>query len=108
MADEKLVFDINEYDGSHVMRCKNEQDALTFFEYLHNAGETWSSGKPYTGEGSRKYDPTKPCYRFRAGTYDSVEFFVCNDDYIILDFDWFDWERSMTKDLELSYEELFN
>ena len=35
----KRIFNIEDYNSSYVMRCKTEEDAVTFIQYLDSIGK---------------------------------------------------------------------
>ena len=109
MVFHKPVFNINDFDGTHVMHCKNEDEAMIFFEYLNSVGERYMSGTPYVGKKAHPYDPHMSYYRFRAGTYDTRHTYS-DKRFTIIEFDDFDWSsrRKCETTVSLTYDELFN
>lgn len=70
-----MKFDINNYPGKYVMRCRTEEEARDFCNYLHSIGRKWSTGESYL---ERTHYYTYGCntaYNFNQGSYCDVNYF---------------------------------
>ena len=82
----KSLFNINDYnnDGKYVMRCKTEEEANIFLEYLDSLGLKWRGGRSYLDKNNWREYREDTCYNFASGTYGDKDYFV-NDGYEILE-----------------------
>lgn len=95
-----MQFNINDYNDTHVMHCKDEKEIRSFLAVLDNAGLTWSVGVPYTDFDWLKnlldnIEGDDIVFYFTNGTYSTYEYAKDNG-YKILE--WSDFmEKEFTK-----------
>ena len=89
-----MRFDIKKYSGKYAMRCRTEEDAGEFTQYLHKQGKNWISGISYLSHCPHLYG-SNTCYAVNGGTHGTVESYQTLG-YVILDFDDFDWGNDIT------------
>ena len=87
----KKKFNINDYKGKYVMRCKTEEEALDFCNYLHSIGKEWCDSKEYINCTNWETYMQDTCYNFNEGCYGRVIFYLTKN-YTILE-----WEDFMKK-----------
>lgn len=102
-----MRFDINNYKGKYVMHCDTEEKANTFLFYLDSIGKRWDLGGSYLKDNYFSYYKEYTAYSFNKGQYCSVDYFR-RTDYIVLEFDDFDWSDDSYDDNEVSDEELLD
>ena len=118
----QMKFNIEDYDHTYVMHCKNEHEATTFMKYLDDYDRKWSTIK--LASADNKWTPRGggTCYRFNAHrdgrfglmTWDLFENYSNKDSVevygyqpIILEFDEFDWGKDATPDtMNISFEQI--
>lgn len=50
-----MTFNLNDYKGEYVMRCKTKEEAESFCRFLHQNGRKWSSGDSYLESADGTY-----------------------------------------------------
>lgn len=85
-----MKFNINDYKGKYVMRCKTEEEAKDFCRVLHEVGRTWLAGGSYLEE-NYWWDCCSDntiCYNFNEGMRGSTKYYSSGG-YTILE--WSDF-----------------
>lgn len=86
----KSKFNLEEYQGNYAMHCDTEGKAKKFLEFLYRCGKSWPSKQSYLEETNWKTYNKDTCYFFNNGTFGSLKR-IEEDNYIVLEFDDFDW-----------------
>lgn len=81
-----MKFNINDYKGKYVMRCKTKEEAVDFLRVLDNLGLMWQCGDSYLEPVWWEDDET--CYDFNVGMEDEVSYYI-KQGYTILN--WADF-----------------
>lgn len=92
-------FELDKYKGNFAMHCYTEEQARIFFKFLNNHGREWCTGEPYDPNGNLcwEYNENNTCYYFNEGVFGNIYPLEETNDYIILefnDFDWDDWRNT--------------
>lgn len=69
-----MTFNLNDYKGEYVMRCKTKEEAESFCRFLHQNGKKWSSGDSYLEFSRWDLYKTDTVYYFNKGMYCDVAF----------------------------------
>lgn len=80
-----MRFDINDYKGKYVMRCKTKEEAKEFCDYID------CYGIYYNPDTSFNYHNGNICYNFNVNTFDSKDFYE-KYGYTILE--WSDFKEN--------------
>ena len=83
-----MKFNIDDYIGHYVMRCKTEEEARRFCQFLHDHGRRWCSDEPYVNNTKWKSYFDDIGYNFNDGTWDTISYFKKNK-YTILEWEDF-------------------
>lgn len=86
----KPKFHLEDYQGNYVMHCDTEEKAKIFLEFLHRCGKSWHSKQSYLEKTNWKTYNKDTCYFFNKRTFGSLKR-IEEDNYIVLEFDDFDW-----------------
>lgn len=90
-----MRFDITKYEGKYTMRCKTQEDALTFLEFLHGLGRSWCIGTSYLQNSNYEVYGERTGYAFNEGSYGDADL-QTRYGYIVINFDDFDWDDDIT------------
>lgn len=85
----KQKFDLGDWTNANIgMRCRTEEEAKIFCQYLHDHGRQWASGKSYISFDCWQTYKDETVYLFNDDTYTNIY-----DEYakITLSFDNYDW-----------------
>lgn len=100
-----MKFNFDDYGKSYVMHCETQEAADTFLSYLRSIGKCWRSGDAYVGRTHWMDYKDQMCYKFRNGTYGSLEFFQSKG-HRVLNFYDFDWDLKDAVSFEYSFDQL--
>lgn len=87
---EKLKFRLEDYQGNYVMHCNTEEKAKVFCDFLHDIGRVWEDNILYSEATRWEIYESDTVYYFNTGFFGSIQYMI--EDFIILEFDEFDWE----------------
>lgn len=90
MSKEKPKFQLENYQGHYVMHCNTEEKAKIFCDFLHDAGKTWRDNTSYSEATYWEIYESDTVYYFNTGLFGTTQYVI--GDFIILEFDEFDWE----------------
>lgn len=85
----KQKFDLGDWTDVNIgMRCRTEEEAKIFCQYLHDHGRQWASGKNYISFDCWQTYKDETVYLFNDDIYTNIY-----DEYakITLSFDNYDW-----------------
>ncbi len=94
-----MKFNINDYKGKYVMRCKTMEEAVDFLRVLDNLGLMWQCGDSYLEPVWREHgsdshlqpvwwEDDETCYDFNVGMEAEVSYYI-KQGYTILN--WADF-----------------
>ena len=92
-----MKFNIDNYTGKYVMRCKTEEESKDFCDYLHSIGKTWRSGTLYPSLPVWDIYKRDTCYDFNAGESSFKDYYE-NKGYTILEWSDFMNKKEFTKE----------
>lgn len=93
-------FNISDYsDRKVVMHCDAKNKAEVFVTYLTERGFKWCTGKSYSSALEWQTYEERTCYSFNTGEFSHIDWYR-NRDYLILEFDNFDWSDYGYRDLQ--------
>ncbi len=106
-----MKFNYIYYSKQFVMHCDTKEKAEIFGRYLNSVGLRWSSGNVYDPDNMR-WSSEYTCYRFRNGTFGSIETYRDEGHFNILEFDEFDWSAfgwiTNTTEIAFSFDEFMD
>ncbi len=88
----KNKFCIENYSGSFVMHCPNEEAAKIFTKHLHSINKVWCNGESYEDNTCYRNYTYETCYNFNSGAFGNISTYI-DTGYTILEFDDFYWDE---------------
>lgn len=69
----KQKFDLGDWTDANIgMRCRTEEEAKIFCQYLHDHGRQWASGKSYISYSYWQTYENETVYLFNDDTYTNI------------------------------------
>lgn len=88
---KKPKFYLHDFDSDdYVMHCDRPEKAKRFLDVLINDGRKWLSGSSYKDSKWCVFG-VETCYDFNNGQHCYTKYYKNEKDYVILEYDDFDW-----------------
>lgn len=93
-------FRLEDYEGKYAMHVKTEKEYDAFSKFLDSKGETWNNGDSYLERSYWEFFENETCFEFDCGAYSDLGYYR-SQDYTILEFSDFDWEKKEMKEFKV-------